>query len=82
MKTEVKISMNNQYWTRGLIVGYNPITERLLIVDPEKGNLLAYNFIADLDENVISQTELLEIKREQKQIAIQSLSELRTKFSV
>lgn len=82
MKAEVKISMNNLYWTRGLIVGYNPITERFLIVDPEKGNLLGYNYIADLDENVISQTELLEIKREQKQIAIQYLSELRTKFSV
>ena len=78
---KVKISMNKQHWIQGVIAGFNPITERFLIVCPEKGNLLAYNFISDLDENIISQSELLEIKREQKQIALKELSKLKSKFS-
>jgi hypothetical protein len=82
MKAKVKISMNKQYWIEGVVVGFNPITERFLIASPQDGRLLAYNFISDLDEEIISESELEQIKKEQKEIAVQSLSNLRSKFSV
>jgi hypothetical protein len=78
----VKISMNKQYWIAGVVCGFNPITERFLIASPQDGRLLAYNFIANLDEEIISESELEQIKKEQREIAIQSLSNLRSKFSV
>jgi hypothetical protein len=79
---KVKISMNKQYWIEGVVAGFNPITERFLIASPQYGRLLAYNFISDLDEEIISESELEKIKKEQKEIAVQSLSNLRSKFSV
>lgn len=78
----VKISTNKQHWIKGLIVGFNPITERFLVADPERGNILGYTFMADLDENIIPRNELERIKAEQRSIAIGALSNLRSQFSV
>lgn len=70
----VKASQDKgHHYFKVAVVGFNPITKRFLVADPETGGLRSYDHLANLDESAMTYCDFIKLKDSNKEEMMNSL---------